>query len=140
MKDATILKIAGAIIVIGVGVILYVSRDTSKSPTWQQHSERLEELDDKMKKLMEQIKTSHGAGRCEASSQCRVIGLGQKTCGGYNNFLIYSTYDANESGLLDEVERYNAAATEFNVTSLQVPHCGVQAQTIKCVHNECVPD
>ena len=66
-------------------------------------------------------------------------GPGPKTCGGYNNFLIYSTHDADETSLLEMTQRYNELATEFNNLSMQVPHCGEKPARMACVNTECVP-
>lgn len=40
-------------------------------------------------------------------SQCKTIGFGDKPCGGFKEFIIYSSESTNEEKLIDAVDRYN---------------------------------
>jgi hypothetical protein len=141
MKDdkKTLYGVLFILSLIAICVVLYFWKGRGGTPSWGEHRARLDELDSKMKALLAKLKDSHGEGRCDMSSQCKVVGLGAKTCGGYANFLIYSTRDADEPTLLDLVSQFNGVAEEFNTLSLQAAPCGEQPKQIVCINNDCVP-
>jgi hypothetical protein len=62
--------------------------------------------------LLQEIRIAAGIARADDVSQCRVIALGQKPCGGPERYLVYSTLTADEARLQALVERYNAAAAQ----------------------------
>ena len=131
--------LTAGIFAVGLGIAMYATRDKGDRPSWGEHKQKLEFLDDRMKKLLKAMQGPHGLGKCRNDDECKVVGLGPKTCEGYNNFLIYSTHDADEPTLLELVREFNQSAEEFNTLSLAPPPCGEKAKQIACVNQDCVP-
>lgn len=132
-----------AIIAFGVFIFYQISTKSKKNPgfddksTWSEHDGKLKVLEQKMKDVSAEIKAHMGQGKCEYDYECRVVGLGAKTCDGYSNFLIYSTKDTEEAQLLGMVEEFNKANEEFNHHSINVQGCGEKAKTPTCHNNQC---
>lgn len=144
MNSQRNLKILGLTIVglAFVFAVLYQSRklrqESNGSPSWQMHSSELASLNSELKMLADEITKTAGGRRCKFASDCHVTGLGAKTCDGYNNFLVYSTYDANTTALLSAVREFNAKSEKFNNLSMKVPPCGKPAKPVDCMNGACV--
>lgn len=119
---------------------IYSARSkTEKAPTWDQRDAEIRVLDAQLKSLTSQIKTQQGSGNCSSDSECKIAGLGVKACGGYNDWLIYSTADTQEEDLLISVRDFNKAFERFLSLSLKVPPCGAQPKQIHCQKKHCEP-
>lgn len=44
---------------------------------------------------------------CDSDTQCKVIGVGDRPCGGYAQFLVYSTSNTDEAKLKSQVAVFN---------------------------------
>jgi hypothetical protein len=131
------------VLLLGVGVFYLISTKSKKNPgfddksKWEGHNDKLIVLEQKMKSLSTEIKANMGNGKCEYDYECRVAGLGVKTCGGYKNFIVYSIKDTEESELLSLIGQFNQASEDFNEFSINVPGCGEQAKQPYCLTNRC---
>lgn len=104
---------------------------------WDKHDQDISERSVRMRKIADQIKGAQGLGNCKTSDHCRVVGLGAKLCGGFNNFLIYSIEDTKEVPLRALVNEFNQEAEEMNRTSLNIGRCGVGAGAVSCIEGRC---
>lgn len=141
----TFKRFFGIIVVILLGVYIFavIGKKSKNNPgfddkaAWSGHGERLQLIEKKLKALSDEIKKKVGDGDCEYDHECHVVGLGVKTCDGYNDFLVYSTKDAAEFELLTLVEEFNNASKDYNELSLNVPSCGNQPKTPFCYNKRC---
>jgi hypothetical protein len=106
---------------------------------WLKREQSLDDLDAKLKFVANQIKKVQGQGKCKDSSQCKVVGVGTKTCGLFNDFLIYSVVDADESKLLQYLEEFNRTHEKMSDKVLSVPSCGKNPVPARCNGSTCVP-
>lgn len=121
-----------------VGIWVWHSKG-EHAPNWKAHDSELTKLEEKLQTLADEIRSEHGSGACGSSDECRVLGLGAKVCGGYNDFLIYSVTDVEEQTLLATVREFNNTAEKLNNLSLKVPKCGAPPAPIDCVRKRCTP-
>ncbi|RUO23282.1 hypothetical protein CWE08_01115 [Aliidiomarina iranensis] len=75
--------------------------------------------------LLSAIRQQVGNPVASTVEECRVVGLGQRPCGGPERFLVYSTATTDEEQLMGLVERYNALAREQVSRSGMVGTCEV---------------
>jgi len=78
---------------------------------WRNHEDKLKAIDKKLQELSTEIKSIMGNGACKNDSQCKVLGLGAKSCGGYSNFIIFSILDAPEAKITTLVDEFNSEET-----------------------------
>ena len=71
-------------------------------------------FDRELQELDVQIREATGEARAETASQCRVIGVGAKPCGGPWRYHAYSTAHGDPARVEDLVARYNALETRKN--------------------------
>lgn len=57
--------------------------------------------------LMEAIRQQLRPANASSPEHCKAVGVGIKTCGGYERYLIYSTETTDETALLGLIARYN---------------------------------
>ena len=76
---------------------------------------------------------------CNENSECKFIGFGSKSCGGYRSYLIYST-SINVSELEDMVETYNNKESAFNNKYGIISDCTMVTPptSVICENNTCV--
>lgn len=133
--------ILGILVVTFSSLVFFKNRSSNgRGPSWEEHDGELVTLERDMKDLLEKIQKSTGNLKCKESFQCHNIGMGVSTCGGYNNFLVYSSYDTDEADLLSLVRDYNAKSTRFNDLSMKVPPCGKPPAQVRCIEGQCYPD
>ena len=72
-----------------------------------------------------EIKTMIGAAAADHSTQCKIVGVGQKPCGGPAFYLPYSTKDVDEAKLLSQIEAYNQLAKAHNERSGMMSDCSI---------------
>jgi hypothetical protein len=125
------------IAVIGAYAGFIVTHKQDDSKGWNERDQKFQKLDEQMKSLSEEIKFYQGHSSCTSASQCRVVGLGIPTCGGFKDFIIYSLQDAQETVLLEKITAFNEKAKEFSDLSLQAAGCGKKAAKIQCIKGQC---
>ena len=72
-----------------------------------------------------EIKAMIGAAAADHSAQCKIVGVGQKPCGGPAFYLPYSTKDVDEAKLLSQIEAYNQLAKAHNERSGMMSDCAI---------------
>jgi hypothetical protein len=113
------------------------SDTTIYKESWQNRETQISQIESELKNLAEKIKENQGHSRCKQDSDCRVIGLGAKTCGKYKDFLIYSILDANEPTLLELVSKFNELHQKLQDLSLKANRCGTDPLTVHCKEGVC---
>ena len=66
-----------------------------------------------------------GDAKADDVSQCRVVGLGSKPCGGPASYIAVSVKDGNESAIMALINKYNAAAKAENERSGLMSNCAI---------------
>jgi hypothetical protein len=98
----------------------------------------MKEIDKEQYVLAGRIKGEAGEGRCHTESDCRVVGLGAKTCGRYRNFLFYSMLDAQVSELEANVAAFNRNQNKLVDMSFVVESCGIAMPSVGCIQGKCL--
>lgn len=93
--------------------------------TEPQVSAALQTSDAELSTRLAQIKAMIGAAAADHSAQCKVVGVGQKPCGGPAFYLPYSTKDVDEAKLLAQIEAYNQLAKAHNQRSGMISDCAI---------------
>ncbi|RTL16717.1 MAG: hypothetical protein EKK52_17760 [Burkholderiales bacterium] len=84
--------------------------------------------------LWREVGVQIGDAACDSDSQCHVIGVGAKACGGPNSYLAWSSKSTQEAALRQAVERHALAqraalaASGMASNCLYVPEPGVQCR------------
>jgi hypothetical protein len=104
---------------------------------WNAHESEMKNISEQMMNLGEKMKFLAGQCQCRDDNQCRVVGLGKKTCGGYQNFLVYSTIDGDENGLLSLVSQYEELDQKYLDLSMKVLPCGELSLEAHCIDERC---
>ncbi len=92
--------------------------------------------------LRQSIDTLIGANRqCAVDTDCKLVGLGARPCGGPDEYRVYSNVNGVEGKLLAMVEKYNAMAKKDNESSGRLGICVVAPKPLfSCVNNLCQTD
>jgi hypothetical protein len=72
-----------------------------------------------------QIQALIGKAECSSDSQCQVLPIGAKACGGPAGFLAWSTAKTNAAELQALAERYKAEQQASNDSSGRISNCRV---------------
>jgi len=141
MSKNTILLITGALfafVILPIGIYMYNSQHGEyKNVSWEERDSNVGQLEADLHDLGQSIKKAAGNGQCEYDSHCKVVGLGNATCGAFKNYLIYSTMDADSSTLMKLVGEFNGKRQSLEKLSLSVPGCGVAAAQARCINKRC---
>lgn len=124
------------VVVFGLGY--YFSPPGMFIPSWEEHDQKLVQLEKELSIYAMQIQESAGQGMCRDSYQCKIVGLGAKTCDHYTSYLLYSVADVYEAHILDLVGKFNSLSEEMAKNSLKVGSCGTPPKVAQCVDSKCV--
>ncbi len=73
---------------------------------------------DPIQKNMSELKTDIqaiiGSANCTSTIQCQSIGFGDKPCGGFSTYLIYSNQRIDVDKLKNRVDQYNKLSETWN--------------------------
>ena len=119
---------------------LIQSCNSKPSADVKKHNEDLAKLESTLKNLADQITSVQGTSQCLNDSECKIVGLGAKTCGLYSDFLIYSTRDANEAKLIQYVNEFHLNHEKIIDQALSANHCGKKATLAYCVNHKCTAE
>ena len=76
---------------------------------------------------------------CETDTDCHAIGYGDKPCGGFKSFLIYSSPHADEDKLIDLVQQYNDEDHRRNMSLGMTSTCDILLEpTVSCQSRQCL--
>ena len=75
---------------------------------------------------------------CETNEQCKFIGFGDKACGGFQSYKLYSTKTTDEASLTSIVNEYNALDKKFNTDNGMASTCDMAIEpAVSCVEKIC---
>ena len=94
--------------------------------------------DDAQINLAKEILSMTADETCDTDEQCKSVGLGDKPCGGFNEYRIYSLKSVDEPALLAKVLKYNQADKENNLKNNMASTCDILLQpATSCVQGQC---
>ena len=103
--------------------------------------EDFDESDDlaKLAEIRNEISVIVGEAACSEQTECRLIGLGAKPCGGPWKYLIYSSVETDTTGLKEKVKEYNDWNLEINKTYGYFSYCTMaELAELECLEGKCV--
>ena len=87
---------------------------------------------------LDQIRALIGNASCSDASQCRVLPIGARPCGGPEGYLAYSTSSAPEDQLLALAERHKQERARVHAESGVLSDCRVMpAPSAVCIAGTC---
>ena len=116
---------------------LYFFQTHSSITSWDDHDKELEILQKHLIDLGHEIQENTPPPECRESEQCKVVGLGVKTCGEFATYFIYSTTTVSELHILKLVEKYNEESEKVAKITLLVPECGQPPRPVACISQRC---
>ena len=104
----------------------------------EQHYGTKDDVKEPMVSKFEDIQKMIGTA-CDSDTQCKVIGVGDRPCGGYAQFLVYSTTDTDEKKLKSMVAVFNGMQKLNNSKKGLVGICQhLSPPKTYCSSNQCV--
>jgi len=86
-----------------------------------------------------QLKTLTENTSCDTSTQCRVLPVGNRACGGPSSYLIYSTKHSNNEEVEKLAEHITSLESQFNAQTGMMSICQhLTAPATQCSDNKCV--
>ncbi|GAA60961.1 hypothetical protein P20652_2833 [Pseudoalteromonas sp. BSi20652] len=77
--------------------------------------------------------------QCDTSTQCRVIAVGSRACGGPSSFVVYSTNAASEEQVTILGEKITKLESNYNSQKGMMSICQhLTTPSTQCVENKCV--
>lgn len=131
-------------IILGISLILFVvittyylnkAREKDRQD-WAEHDQKMAILDQNLRNLANHIK-SVAMLDCKVESDCKTIGLGSKSCGYFQDYLVYSSRSTDELNLIATVEDFNSKAKELSNLSLSITKCGRPSRPARCIASKC---
>lgn len=77
-------------------------------------SSKSDPIQQNMSKLDADIQAIIGSANCTSTMQCQSIGFGDKPCGGFSSYLIYSDLSTDIETLKKHVSQYNKLSEIWN--------------------------
>lgn len=75
---------------------------------------------------------------CDTNEQCKSVGFGDKPCGGFQSYKIYSTKTVDQATFTKLVTSYNALDKENNLKNQMASTCDMILEpSTSCVQGQC---
>ena len=88
--------------------------------------------------LQKELKELVSDRSCENSSQCKSVGIGNKSCGGYARYALYSTKNTDEKKLLEKAEIFFNLDRAFHREIKYISNCGFATAGVgACISGKC---
>ena len=92
----------------------------------------------RMQSLYSQIIAISHYALCSSSMQCRSVAVGTKACGGANQYIAYSTAEADEQKFLALVQEYNRMQVLYQRLEDSISDCSILSDPgARCVEHKC---
>ena len=103
--------------------------------------QKMRRMNQEKEALEGQIKQTIGGASCRVQSQCRVLPLGAKPCGGASHFWAYSTENTDELQLQKLAARHSQISAEQNRAMGRVSNCQLATPPLLyCREGRCVTE
>ncbi len=113
------------------GELLYAADNSAKS-------QRLQSLESKLNTTQQQIQTIIGDASCENPSQCRVLPIGSRPCGGPAKYIAYSILNTDVKRLKVLAQQHRVTQRQINRIKKLVSTCEMVLQPpVACVNKHC---
>ncbi|MBB1411352.1 hypothetical protein [Pseudoalteromonas sp. SG44-17] len=94
---------------------------------------------DNIKKVHQQLQTQIADLNCDNSSQCKVLPVGSRACGGPSSYIVYSNKTANEQAVEKLTQQITSLESQFNAQNKMISICQhLTAPAAQCIENKCV--
>ncbi len=114
-----------SLIIIALFNIIFISKTMAN-----------DSVKDNLKIEIEQLTTDLS---CDNDNQCKTYGFGNRPCGGYSSYEIYSSKSTNEQSLIPKVKTYNSLDKLNNIEKGMASICSVvQDLKTSCIKNKCI--
>ena len=81
------------------------------------------DIQTKMSRLDKEVKSLINSAACTSDNQCHSIGFGDKPCGGFMSYRIYSDLNTDVALLKNKVSQYNKLSKQWNRENNRVSTC-----------------
>ena len=96
------------------------------------------DIQHKMSQLDKETKGLIKAAACTSDNQCHSIGFGDKPCGGFVSYRIYSEANTDVALLKSKVSQYNKLSKQWNRENNRVSTCDMLMQPqLTCRNQTC---
>jgi hypothetical protein len=93
---------------------------------------------EKLAQMRADIETFAKNKACSNGDNCRVMGIGNKPCGGPSDYIIYSLTNTDEKQLIAKVNEYTDFQKAYNIKNQLVSDCSLlQIPTVDCKNGVC---
>ena len=76
---------------------------------------------------------------CNSNEDCKTVGIGDRPCGGYGEYIIYSTNAIAVEKMEDMASRYYELDRKYNSENMMSSICSVEMPRVSaCIHAKCV--
>ncbi len=139
-KHKLTLSIASLIIVFALLLYWDSRRDyvSEVKSSFERKEQLVATLTEQSKSLLNKVQNLSAYKSCKYDLDCKVAGLGFKTCNRFHKFLAYSTQRTDEEALFQAIREYNQVQTRLIDLSFKVPSCGVALPAVTCTHETCI--
>lgn len=125
----------GAVVALVVGLVLGFQNCAKKS---FQSSSGAGSLEDEITNLTKLIHNLNDDLSCSQDSDCEVLGLGSRPCGGPEDFLIVSAGNENYNEILTLTDELEQKARDQNIRNNVAGTCEAYIEpVVRCVSNVC---
>ena len=93
------------------------------------------DIQSEMAALDTQMQALIGDATCRSDAQCQSIGLGNKPCGGFDDYCIYSEHETDVAAVQESTAKYNALSTQWNMENNAISNCMMRLKPALMCHN-----
>ncbi len=143
-RKPLLLIAAAALLIVFAAVVVWQKEAfqtilSSENSEWTARNVDLKKLDETLKKLGASIQEQvEGHSACKYDDECRVVGLGNETCGGYKDYVIYSSTAVEDEGnLLRAINQFNELFKKKSDLELVANSCGFKSRPARCISKQC---
>ncbi len=126
-----------ALIIGGLSILLVACNSRQQSPG-SNTSENNSEIKSQMDSLASKAQNLIGSASCTTDQQCHSIGFGEKPCGGFYEYKIFSDLNTDVPQLKTIVGEYNSLSKKWNRQSDAISDCMMLLQPeLSCKDQTC---
>ena len=124
------------LIIGGLSILLIACNSRQQSPG--NTSKDNNEIKSQMDNLASKTQNLIGSASCTTDQQCHSIGFGEKPCGGFYEYKIYSDLNTDVPQLKTLIGKYNSLSEEWNRQSGAISDCMMLIQPeLSCKDQTC---
>ncbi|KPH56823.1 hypothetical protein [Pseudoalteromonas porphyrae] len=87
----------------------------------------------------QQLKDLISDPQCDDHTQCKILAIGSRACGGPSSYVAYSTKSADEQEVLASAKQITSLESQFNAQTGMISICQhLTEPSAQCIENKCV--